>query len=309
MTLFGVLTLDKPPGPTSRDAIDAVARCIRPNKVGHAGTLDPLACGVLVACLGPATKLIQYIQRMPKTYLAEFQLGVQSPTDDIESTPTPLDDAPQPARSSLDQACRSLVGRIRQRPPDYSAAKVGGRRAYALAREGQSFQLQAREVEIYSIDILRYDYPHVEMLVTCGSGTYIRSLGRDLAECVGTVAVMTALCRTAVGRFQLSDALALDEVSTESIVANLRDPVEAVHELPRRRLNASEVALLARGQPIETGVIGSKPTVTENTQEIAGLDARGKLVALLHRWEDGSLWPAKNFPRVEPPGTDHSPNS
>ena len=293
MSLFGVLNIDKPTGPTSREAVDRVVRCVRPTKVGHAGTLDPIARGVLVVCLGPATRLIQFVQRMPKTYTAEFQLGVRSPTDDVESATAPLIDPPRPTLAAIQAACQQFVGQIPQRPPDFSAAKVRGQRAYALARKGASFELPPREVVVHSLAVVRYEYPQLELEITCGSGTYIRSLGRDLADNLGTAAVMTALCRTAIGHFRQCDALPIDEVSADSIAGCLQPATSAVSELPQRVLSESEVLRLARGQSIRDAAAGGQPT----EEEIAGVDSQGELVALLVRRDAEALRPRKNFPR------------
>ena len=181
---------------TSRRAVDLVERLARPAKAGHAGTLDPLATGVLVVCVGAATRLIEYVQRMPKRYRATFLLGRQSPTEDIEGEVTELPDAPIPTLDEIAAAAGRFVGRIAQRPPAFSALKVAGRRAYKLARAGQPPQLAPRPVEIFAAEIKSYQYPELVMEVECGSGTYIRSLGRDLAESLGTAAVMSALVRT-----------------------------------------------------------------------------------------------------------------
>ena len=204
--MFGILNLNKPVGCTSRDAVNRVQRLIRPVKVGHAGTLDPLAQGVLVLCLGPATRLIERVQQMPKHYRGTFRLGCHSPTDDTEGEVVPLSGATPPPRAAITAALGQFVGRIHQRPPAYSALKIGGQRAYHLARKGQAVTLPLRPVTIHALSINRFEYPELVLDIECGSGTYIRSLGRDLAKVVGTAAVMTGLTRTAIGPYAIDDA-------------------------------------------------------------------------------------------------------
>jgi tRNA pseudouridine55 synthase len=207
--MIGLLNINKPTGKTSRDVVNHVQRLVRPAKVGHAGTLDPLATGVLVVCVGPATRLIQYVQQMPKRYRATFLLGCRSDSDDTELEVTPVD-APAATRSAIETALPNFVGTIQQRPPAFSAIKVKGKRAYDLARNGEQIQLEARPITIHGIDIVSYDYPELVLDIRCGSGTYIRSIGRDLAEQLGTAAVMSALERTEIGRFRATDAATLD---------------------------------------------------------------------------------------------------
>src|SRR4051794_5854504 len=159
--MFGLLNIDKPAGLTSRDVVNVVQRLVRPHKVGHAGTLDPLATGVLIVALGPATRLVEYVQRMAKTYQATFLLGRTSDTEDVEGTVMELDRAPIPNAHEIDAALPAFVGTIQQTPPAYSALKVAGRRAYQMARRGEAVELAARPVEIHGIEVIRYDYPEL----------------------------------------------------------------------------------------------------------------------------------------------------
>ena len=196
MTLFGLLNIDKPRGLTSRDAVNRVERLVRPAKAGHAGTLDPLATGVLVICVGQATRLIQYVQQMRKQYRATFLLGCTSESDDTERELVAIPNAIVPTLEQIDAALPQFMGDIQQRPPAHSAIKIGGKRAYKLARKGADFELAERTVTIHQINLLRYEYPELELDVECGSGTYIRSLGRDLGAASGIGGVMSALERT-----------------------------------------------------------------------------------------------------------------
>lgn len=287
--MFGLLNLDKPRGMTSRDAVNRVQRLARRVKMGHAGTLDPLAEGVLVLCLGQATRLIPHVQRMPKTYLGCFQLGLRSDTEDVDGRVEEVRDAPRVSREQLEQVLPRFMGRISQVPPAYSALKVGGRRAHELAREGRRVELAARTIHIHALRLLKFDYPYFSLHIRCGSGTYVRSLGRDVARAVGSEAVMTALERTAIGPFQRADAGRLDDLSAENLADHLLPARLAVADLPQVDLRGEEIERLRRGQPIERSLAESAP-------EIAGLDEGGRLVALLAPGARPGVWrPVRNF--------------
>ncbi len=273
--LCGLLNIDKPAGITSRKVVDRVQRLARPAKAGHAGTLDPLATGVLVVCVGSGTRLIEYVQRQPKRYDATFLLGRDSPTWDTDSEVQEIADAPRPDRTAIEAACQRFVGRIAQQPPAFSALKVQGRRAYDLARAGQQVELAPRPVEIYGIDVLEYAYPALRLSIECGSGTYIRSLGHDLAEAVGTAAVMSRLTRTAIGQFTLREALRLDDLDPERLRECLQSPLAAVPDLPRVMLSAREKTAVTQGRTI-------RPSIDCTTHaEWAGVDEQNRLVAIL----------------------------
>jgi len=172
VTHHGLLVVDKPSGITSRAVVDRVQRWFpRGTKIGHTGTLDPLATGVLVLCVGAATRLTEYLQDMTKTYRARILLGSRSDTDDADGTITPVEGVTAPDRAAVEWGLSSLVGEIDQFPPAYSAAKMEGRRAYDLARRGQEVTLLPRRVRIDRIDVLCYDYPRLEIEVRCGKGT------------------------------------------------------------------------------------------------------------------------------------------
>lgn len=212
MSGHGFLNIHKPAGCTSRDAVNRVVRRTRQKRCGHAGTLDPLATGVLVIALGPATRLVEYVQDQTKRYRAVFQLGLESDTDDVEGNVVVVPVERPPRRDEVEQVLAQFVGTIEQRPPAYSAIKVQGKRAYDLARKGNVVELAARPVYVESIVIESYAYPRLEVTITCGSGTYIRSIGRDAGKLLGTGAVMSDLVRTAVGSFTLETALTLEQL-------------------------------------------------------------------------------------------------
>jgi tRNA pseudouridine55 synthase len=289
----GLLVLDKPGGMTSRAALDRALRWFpRGTRMGHTGTLDPLATGVLVACLGGATRLAEYVQRMPKTYRSRFRLGVRSDTDDADGTVTPVEDAVPPDAASVSAALAGFVGKLEQVPPAFSAAKVSGRRAYDLARAGRELTLTARAVEVYAFALLSYDYPSLDVEVHCGKGTYVRSLARDLGERLGCGAMVETLRRTRVGPFAAEDAVTL-EADAESVRGRLLPPEAAVAELPRVTLPAPEVARLFRGLP------GEIAEGTPGYEQVAVFDAAGRFAAVARVDAPRRLLlPEKVFPRA-----------
>lgn len=287
---YGLLNLNKPTGMTSRRVVDVVQRLVRPAKAGHAGTLDPLACGVLVVCVGAATRLIEYVQQMPKTYLGTFLLGRQSPTEDVEGEVTELNDPPVPTGEQIVAAAWKLVGRIEQRPPVFSALKVDGRRAYALARKGQQVVLKSRPVTVYRMDVKTYDYPELVLQIECGSGTYVRSLGRDLAESLGTAAVMSALLRTSIGDFRIDEAIDPQQLTKANWTDHLKPPLCAVESLPRVELSTDQIARIRNGRTI------SPEASPPEAQQIAAVDGSGRLVAILTPRGPGLWGPSRNLP-------------
>jgi tRNA pseudouridine55 synthase len=194
----------------------------RGTKIGHAGTLDPFATGVLLLLVGKATKLCERLMDEPKQYEATVKLGATTPTDDPESPETPTPGAAPASEEALRAALATLVGDVVQRPPAFSALKVGGRRAYDLARAGQPAVLQPRTVRVYGIELLDYAWPLARVRVDCGRGTYVRAIARDLGEKLGVGAHLTQLRRTRVGPFQSADAVAPDRLEGGTIVGLLR---------------------------------------------------------------------------------------
>ncbi len=287
MRYFGLLNVNKPSGVTSRHVVDRVQRLVRPAKAGHAGTLDPLASGVLVVCVGAATRLTDYVQQAAKRYTATFLLGRESDTEDIEGEVSVLASPPVPSRGQLEQAATRFIGEIQQRPPAFSALKVRGERAYDLARSGKTVELAARPVMVYGLDVVRYEYPELALDVRCGAGTYVRSLGRDLAAWLGTAAVMSALVRTEIGAFRLEDACRLEDIRPETLPGLLLPARRAVAHLPAVTLNEDQLSRLARGMPIEHEGVPAG-------EELAGCDPAGELVAILAR-RRGQLWPTRNL--------------
>jgi tRNA pseudouridine55 synthase len=246
----GLIVLDKPGSITSRTAVDRAMRWFpRGTRMGHTGTLDPLATGVLVLCLGNATRLTEYVQAMYKTYRAQVCLGARSDTDDADGTVTPSPETVAPSQEAITQVLASFVGTIAQIPPAFSAAKVTGSRAYDLARRGAQVTLEPRSVNVYRIDMLSYTWPYLELEVNCGKGTYIRALARDLGEQLGCGGFIQSLRRTQVGPFRAEHAVTLE--SEPSRVRESLLPLDlAVVDLPRVELSTSHGQQLCQGQTV-----------------------------------------------------------
>lgn len=290
MSLTGFLNVNKPPGISSRRVVDRVQRLVRPAKAGHAGTLDPLATGVLIVAVGSATRLIKYVQRRPKQYRATFLFGRRSDTEDVEGNVYELESPPRPSRAEVDAAVERFTGEIEQCPPAYSALKVAGRRAYDLARSGQTVELAPRPVVIHRLAVVEYSYPELTLDIECSSGTYVRSLGRDVAESLGTAAVMSALVRTAIGEFRLADASEPEELTRENLADLMQPSLCAVADLPRVELTEGEVDRVLSGQAIDY-------EVSESVCEYTAVDQQGELVAIMKPAGTAELRPSRTFRR------------
>jgi tRNA pseudouridine55 synthase len=278
--MAGLLNLNKPEGMTSRDAVNRAQKLIRPVKVGHAGTLDPFATGVLVLCLGKATRLIQYIQDRPKTYLGTFELGTVSTTCDREGELTETGKSGPLSAKDMTESLPQFLGNIEQVPPRFSAVHVNGKRAYDLARQDQDFQLDARTVFIESLELTDWSFPRFSLKIVCGSGTYIRSLGRDLGESLGCGAYMTDLTRTAIGEFQLDHALSVEQLTNELIEEHLVPPGEAVRHLPRAITKTSQYTDILNGKQFVPLLRPESISLTEDSGPIAVYDESDQLVCL-----------------------------
>ncbi len=211
--MFGLLNIHKPQGPTSHDMVARVRRGTKIKKIGHAGTLDPMATGVLVLCIGLATRLSEYVMNSPKTYLARLHFGVETDTYDADGAVTAENPAPV-ARATVESALDLFRGEILQVPPMYSAIQKDGRRLYDLARAGIEVERDARPVTIHALDLIEWDFPYAVLRVQCSPGTYIRSLAYDLGRAVGVGAHLAALERTASGRFTVENAVSWPDLES-----------------------------------------------------------------------------------------------
>jgi len=277
--MFGFYNINKPVGPTSHDIVAGLRRRLgRGVRVGHAGTLDPFAGGVLVLCVGPATRLADVVQASTKRYVAEITLGATSTTDDIEGDLTFLEDAAAPSAADVQRALGAMIGTIPQRPPAYSAVHHGGERAYARARRGDAVDLPPREVTIHELVMLDYSWPHVRVQIRCGTGTYIRAIARDVGAALEAGGYCSELTRTAVGSFTIEDAVSPDSLEPED---HLLKPLAALPHLPRAVLADAAVIDLVHGKVLRAGqfnVIGaaSRP----DTTAIALVSGTGNLLAI-----------------------------
>jgi tRNA pseudouridine55 synthase len=278
--LNGLLVLDKPAGMTSRAAVDRIVACLpRSTRIGHTGTLDPLATGVLVICIGSATRFAEYVQDMAKTYRTTLVLGARSDTDDGEGTITPVAVETPPDRARVAHVLQDFVGDIEQVPPNYSAAKVGGRRAYDLARQGREVTLQSRRVHIAAIDILDFTYPRLSLEIHCGKGTYIRSLARDLGQRLGCGAYVETLRRTQIGPFSAANAVSLD-ADAAKVRGHIQPVAAAVSDLPRVTLKPEKVAAARHGRALPLFEVAMPKQIDGQDNHVALLDASGELVAV-----------------------------
>lgn len=239
--LKGIIVVNKPLGITSNNVVIKIKKILNEKKVGHLGTLDPLASGVLPICVGKATRLFDLFLKKDKTYIAHFTFGETTPTLDRESDVNKTCDF-IPTKDDLENAIKSFfLGKISQTPPIHSSKKIDGRSAYTYARRGEEIALPPSIVTIYDFKVLsQIDDKTYKFLITCSSGTYIRSLARDLGKAVGSLATMSYLCRTRCGVFSLDNAIKLDDLSKESIndnmlpleeVLNDFDPIEVSQEI------------------------------------------------------------------------------
>jgi tRNA pseudouridine55 synthase len=301
--LFGVLNLKKPAGITSRDLVNKVQRLVRPTKVGHAGTLDPMATGVLLVCVGPATRLVSMLQEGRKTYVTQFTLGQTSDTDDSSGVIAHRAiDGPPPLLPQIVELLNLMTGVISQVPPDYSAVHVDGQRAYSLARQGQEISLKAKEIEIHSIQLLRYEWPLLELEIVCGSGTYIRSIARDLGEQLGCGGLMSRLERTRIGDFSVSQSLTVDELTQDNLPVYVCPAVQIVQALPKFDCTPEDVTNLLCGRRLvvcseqmespEPLSIGQSVAITRNGFQ--------ELLALAEFTTEGNLQPRTVFMKIEP---------
>jgi tRNA pseudouridine55 synthase len=295
--LSGILLVDKPPGPTSHQVVGRVRKVTGTRRVGHAGTLDPFASGLLLVLLGPSTRLSEYLLGLDKEYRVEMRLGVETTTHDPEGEI--VSESPDWAgvtTAALEAAVGELQGPILQRPPRFSAKKVKGESAHRRARRGEEVELTPVEVTVYRMEVEEVQLPVVRMWLRCSSGTYVRALARDLGRTLGVGAHLTGLRRTSVGSFTVDQALHPDELEDSGTLENhLVSPSRALAHLPMYEVRLQEADRLRRGQFLP---IGDQAGGTELPE---GLPVRvlqnGELVAVAYRAGE-RLRPRKVFPHA-----------
>lgn len=273
---FGLINLNKPTGWSSRKAVDHVKRLVKPAKIGHAGTLDPLATGVLILTIGKATRLTPFLHDLPKSYRAEFLLGHESETDDAEGEVRPCEQARTVTRADIEQVLPRFIGRITQTPPNFSAVKIKGRRAYELARKGEAPEIKPREVDIHRLEIVEFTPKKFTLDMDCGTGTYVRAVGRDLAKAAESCAVMTSLVRTRIGEFLLNDTRAPQEITQETLADVMLPASRGLGAMRMITCDSSAKTLVKNGRPVP-----SRESQTPNDHEqCALLDPDGLLLAI-----------------------------
>ena len=273
-----MLNVDKAAGETSFSVVNRLRKLTGAHRVGHAGTLDPLATGVLPILFESATRLAEFAHKLPKTYVADIHLGFVTPTDDAEGEPEPVGDPSALTAGDIKSSLATFCGRILQEPPAYSAVKVEGKRAYRLARSGEPLRPAAREVEVYEIRLLHFEpgaaaVARVE--VRCGSGTYLRSIARDLGRQLGVGGYLGRLVRTAYGPLTIEEALPSDEISVDAARAGLLPAEVILPEMERVRLTVEQEAMVRQGRPVR---VVPEP----GPGPVRAHDFEGHLVALGH---------------------------
>lgn len=289
--LWGVLPVDKPEGPTSHDVVAAARRGLGTRRVGHTGTLDPFASGLLLLCIGRATRLAEYLSELPKTYVAAARLGVSTDTDDRTGAVVASSERwRELSAAEIEAAFRSQVGRILQVPPIFSAKRVGGERMYRLARRGETPEAHPVPVTVYRLEVRSLDLPVVEFEVECSSGTYIRAIARDVGETLGTGAHLIALRRTRIGVHHVAGALPMDRLGDrDAVAAALLSPLAALSHLPVVEVSEHEAVELGNGVPVTApeGLAAGGPIAVAFENELLAVAAV----------EGGRLVPRKVFPR------------
>ena len=289
--MSGILLVDKPGGITSHDVVSRARRALGTRKVGHAGTLDPMATGLLILGVDSSTRLLTYLVGLGKRYTATIRLGQSSTTDDAEGELSEPVDATGIGRAQLDTAIATLSGEIAQVPSTFSAIKVDGRRSYERARSGEEVALAARTVTVSRFEVIaeRRDPPFVDLdvVVECSSGTYIRALARDLGAALGVGGHLTALRRNAIGPFEVADAVPADAITVDAVL-----PPAGVAErlFPSIRLADEQLIALTQGKKVTVDA--------PDADVVAALTASGRLVGLVSV-RDGIARVLVNFPTAE----------
>jgi tRNA pseudouridine55 synthase len=299
-TVNGILNVNKATGPTSFDIIRLVRKGTGIRKVGHTGTLDPLASGVLLVLLGQAVRISEYLMELPKTYRATVRLGLSTDTYDAEGAPTHETRVVEVTQADVDAALEAFVGEIQQTPPPYSAIKVKGQPAHRLARKGAAVALAARPTRIDRIELLRFEPPDIEIEVECGKGTYIRSLAHDLGQALGCGAHLGSLVRTRVGPFSVESATAVRELERVFESGDWREsllPMDCgLMQLPAITLHIEEEQDIRHGQAvhIDDDRLAGVPLADGRQYRACAED--GGIVAIIRYDAEAGVWrPRKVF--------------
>lgn len=292
MALNGWIILDKPTGISSAHAVAKVKRLLRPDKIGHAGTLDPLASGILPLALGEATKTVSYMMDAAKSYAFTVTWGQERTTDDSAGEIL-RESLKRPSKSEIDALLPQFIGKITQIPPDYSAIKLDGKRAYDLARGGQKVEIKPREIFVKSLEINDYRPEKTSFTCHCGKGTYIRSLARDMGRLLGCYGYISSLRRLSTGKFNETHAISLENLAdmVHKGGVDFLQPVEsALDDILARDIDSTQALRLRRGQTVDIPDLGSGDS--------AGIfmlaRENGKAVAIC-KWQAGVMKPVRVF--------------
>ncbi|MEO7963787.1 MAG: tRNA pseudouridine(55) synthase TruB [Gemmatimonadaceae bacterium] len=269
-----LLLVDKPQGVTSHDVVASARRALGTRRVGHAGTLDPFATGLLILLAGKGTRLIQFVPTEPKVYEATVRFGTATDTDDV--TGVPVVSAELPDFGRLSSAIRQLTGEQLQLPPPYSAKHVGGTRAYALARRGETPELKPVPVTVHAWDVLAVRADEIDVRISCGTGTYVRALARDLGRLTGSAAHLKSLRRISSGPFSVEDAQSWESLRNRTCTP--RPLTDALVNWPAQRLDANDSQRITRGMRVDATIEGASRAILT--------DAAGKLLAIALRVEN-----------------------
>jgi tRNA pseudouridine55 synthase len=301
--ISGLLNINKPQGITSHDVVARVRKLARQRKVGHAGTLDPMATGVLLVCLGQATRLIEYLMAGRKQYRATIRFGKATDTDDAEGNIIAESDPSDLTELRLQESLATFQGEIKQVPPIFSAIKKDGQPLYKRARAGQAVTVEPRSVEIHALTWIEWQPPDLVLDVVCSPGTYIRALARDLGEAVETGAHLAALTRTASGPWTLAETVSLAQLEAEAAQGDiiwqrhLYPPDRAVAHLPRVSLDEQTAAHVRHGRQIRLNLADPDPLSDSDVNLIRAYTPDGEFLAILTQVKaDDKLWqPRKVF--------------
>lgn len=266
----GLLLVDKPAGITSHDVVAIVRRAVASRRVGHAGTLDPFATGLLVVLTGRGTRLIPYIDGEPKVYDATIRFGIETDTDD--STGTSVRESEPPNDADIDAAVARLTGEIDQIPPAYSAKQVSGVRAYAAARRGAALELQPARVTVHGWRLTGRIGPDLGARITCSGGTYVRALARDLGRLSNSAAHLSALRRTRSGPFAIEDAVTVPVLRAGSV--HLRPLRDAIPSLPTQQLDGAELTRVLHGNAVEARTAGARVGLVDHDDALVAIAIR-----------------------------------
>lgn len=275
----GILLVDKPQGMTSHDVVDALRKATHIRRIGHTGTLDPRATGLLILCIGQATRLSQHFSDLGKTYEGIMRLGLVTKSHDLDGEV--VEEKPVPETLTMNDVqniCNNFVGDIEQVPPMVSAIKVGGKRLYKIAREGGEVERKPRPVTVKCFDVLEWNLPEATIRITCSSGAYVRTLCHDVGQQLGCGAALAQLRRTHVGNYSLENAAPLDALTSVEDVEKRLIPMDDALDLPAVCVDAAQAEMVQSGGAISSkGLTSACPT---NTGWVQIKDADGKLLAI-----------------------------